>query len=105
MRQTLALGVAMVLPLAACAPQIPQISYDDPATLHSEPPKPVKIVQMPELLPLPGQLKRLPRGGRAASALEARDPARRVQPPRGPSGERARGPRSGSPRPACQCRR
>jgi hypothetical protein len=42
MRQTLALGVAAVLPLAACAPQIPQISYDDPAALHTEPPKPAK---------------------------------------------------------------
>ncbi len=55
MRHTLALGVAAVLPLSACAPQIPQINYDDPAALHTEPPKPVKIVQMPELLPLPGR--------------------------------------------------
>jgi type IV secretion system protein TrbG len=79
MRHTLALGMATLLPLAACAPQIPQIGYDDPATLHTEPPKPVKIVQMPELLPLPGQLKRMPRGGRPAGAPEPRDPTRRVQ--------------------------
>jgi type IV secretion system protein TrbG len=78
MRHT-TLGVVALLPLAACAPEIPQISYDDPAALHTEPPKPVKIVQMPELLPLPGQLKRLPRGGQPASASEPRDPARRVQ--------------------------
>jgi hypothetical protein len=44
MRHTLALGVAAVLPLAACAPEIPQINYDDPAALHTELPKPVKIV-------------------------------------------------------------
>jgi len=79
MRHTIALGVAAVLPLAACAPEIPQISYDDPAALHTEPPKPVKIVQMPELLPLPGQLKRMPRGAGSTSASEPRDPARRVQ--------------------------
>ena len=79
MRHTVALGVAAALSLAACAPEIPQINYDDPAALHTEPPKPVKIVQMPELLPLPGQLKRMPRGGQPASASEPRDPARRVQ--------------------------
>jgi type IV secretion system protein TrbG len=67
-----------VLPLAACAPEIPQISYDDPAALHTEPPKPIKIVQMPELLPLPGQLKRMPRG-QPARAPEPGDPVRRVQ--------------------------
>jgi type IV secretion system protein VirB9 len=78
MRHTLALGVAAVLPLA-CAPQIPQINYDDPAALHTEPPKPVKIVQMPELLPLPGQLKRMPRGAGSTSASEPGDPVRRVQ--------------------------
>jgi type IV secretion system protein TrbG len=81
MRHILALGVVAALPLGACAPQFPQIAYDDPklATLQTEPPKPVKIVQMPELLPLPGQLKRLPRGGRSSNASEPRDPARRVQ--------------------------
>ena len=79
MRHTTALGVVVLLPLAACAPEIPQINYDDPAALHTEPAKPVKIVQMPELLPLPGQLKRMPRGTRPATASEPRDPARRVK--------------------------
>ena len=81
MRHIFALAVVAALPLGACAPHIPQIAYDDPklATLQTEPPKPVKIVQMPELLPLPGQLKRLPRGGRSSNAPEPRDPARRVQ--------------------------
>lgn len=79
MKHTIALGAAALLALAACAPQTPRISYDDPTALHSEPPKPVSIVQVPELLPLPGQLKRLPRGARSASVPEPRDPARRVQ--------------------------
>jgi type IV secretion system protein TrbG len=81
MRHILALGVVAALPLGACAPQIPQIAYDDlkPATLQTEPPKPVKIVQMPELLPLPGQLKRVPRSGRSSRVPEPHDPARRVQ--------------------------
>jgi P-type conjugative transfer protein TrbG len=79
MRRIIALGAAALLPLVGCAPQTPEISYDDPAATHGEPPKPVNIVQVPELLPLPGQLKRLPRGNRSASVPEARDPARRVQ--------------------------
>jgi hypothetical protein len=44
----IALGVAAVPPLAACAAQIPQISHD-PAALHTEPPKPVKAVPMTRL--------------------------------------------------------
>jgi type IV secretion system protein TrbG len=79
MRRILTLGAAALLPLAACAPQTPQISYDDPAANHAEPSKPVSIVQVPELLPLPGQLKKLPRGARSASMPELRDPAHRVQ--------------------------
>ena len=79
MKHIVQLGTPALLPLAACAPQITQISYDDPAVNRAEPPKPISIVQVPELLPLPGQLKRLPRGARSASVPEPRDPARRVQ--------------------------
>ena len=56
----------------------PPISYDDPpepAMLEPEPPKPVQVVEVPKLLPLPGQLKPLP-GPRAAP--EPRDPRQRV---------------------------
>ena len=52
----------------------PQISYDDPpepAILEAEPPRPVEVVEVPKLLPLPGQLKPLPG---ARSAPEPRDP-------------------------------
>ncbi|AZG78417.1 P-type conjugative transfer protein TrbG [Methylocystis rosea] len=52
--------------LAGCSTfKPPEIAYDDlpaPATLQSEPPNLVKIVEVPKLLPLPGQLKILPRG-------------------------------------------
>ena len=66
--------------LAGCSTfKPPRISYDDPpqpAVLEAEPPKPVQIVEVPKLLPLPGQLKPLP-GPR--SAPEPRDPRQRVE--------------------------
>jgi P-type conjugative transfer protein TrbG len=57
----------------------PQISYDDeaqPAIQLGDPPKPVEIVEMPKLLPLPGQLKPL---YAARSKPEAGDPRQRVE--------------------------
>jgi hypothetical protein len=64
--------------LSGCASfRPPPISYDDPpepALLEPEPPKPVQVVEIPKLLPLPGQLKPLP-GPRAAP--EPRDPRSR----------------------------
>ncbi len=82
MTRILVLGLVATLPLAACADKLPRISYDTstPANLQPEPPKPVEIIAVPEPLPLPGQLKRLPSGARAAArGPEPRDPARRVQ--------------------------
>ena len=65
--------------LSGCASfRPPPISYDDPpepAMLEQEPPKPVQVVEVPKLLPLPGQLKPMP-GPRAAP--EPRDPRQRV---------------------------
>jgi type IV secretion system protein VirB9 len=64
--------------LAGCATfKPPQITYDDeqPAVLEGEPPKPVQVVELPKPLPLPGQLKPLPR---ARLAPEPRDPRQRV---------------------------
>ena len=50
--------------LAACSTwKPPAIKYDDtphPAALQPEPPKPVQVVEVPKLLPLPDQLKPLP---------------------------------------------
>jgi type IV secretion system protein TrbG len=65
--------------LAGCSTfKPPQISYDDPpepAVLQADPPKPVEVVEVPKLLPLPGQLKPLPG---ARSAPEPSDPRQRV---------------------------
>ena len=66
--------------LAGCSTfKPPQISYDDPlpepAVLETEPPRPVHVVEIPKPLPLPGQLKPLPR---QRSAPEPRDPKQRV---------------------------
>lgn len=63
--------------LTACGDEVPQISYDDaaPAVLTPEPAKPVQVVELPKLLPLPGQLKPLAAG---RSAPEPADPTARV---------------------------
>lgn len=67
--------------LAACSTPYkpPLISYDDtprPAVLTAEPPKPVQVVELPRVLPLPGQLKPLPAGKSAPPELA--DPHARV---------------------------
>ena len=57
----------------------PQISYDDeaqPAVQLVDPPKPVEVVEVPKLLPLPGQLKPL---HAARSKPESGDPRQRVE--------------------------
>ena len=68
-----------VAALGGCAhPFIPpDINYDSavPAKLTADPPAPIKIVELPKPLPLPGQLKPLD-GGKPAP--EAADPAIRV---------------------------
>ena len=77
--RTCSLALLAAIALSGCASfRPPPISYDDPpepAMLESEPPKPVQVVEVPKLLPLPGQLKPLP-GTRAAP--EPRDPRQRV---------------------------
>jgi type IV secretion system protein VirB9 len=72
--------VLLVATLAGCSTfKPPQISYDDPpfepAVVETEPPKPVQVVEIPKLLPLPGQLKPLS-GPR--SEPEPRDPKQRI---------------------------
>lgn len=67
--------------LGACstAYKPPVIAYDETprqAVLTPAPLKPVQIVELPKLLPLPGQLKPLP--GAKAAAPEASDPHARV---------------------------
>ena len=66
--------------LAACSTwKPPKITYDDtarPAVLQPDPPKPVQVVELPTPLPLPGQLKPVPRGRTATR--DASDPRIRV---------------------------
>jgi type IV secretion system protein TrbG len=65
--------------LGGCAHNFipPDINYDDaaPAKLVADAPAPVRIVELPKPLPLPGQLKPLPDGSAPA---EAADPKVRV---------------------------
>jgi hypothetical protein len=67
--------------LAACATPAkpPAITYDAklrPAILKPEPPKPVEIVEVPKLLPLPDQLKPIP--AEIAASPEPANPRTRV---------------------------
>ena len=69
--------------LAACTTPYtpPKIAYDDkpkPAVLAPDPPKPVQIVEVPEALPLPGQLMPLP-GKLPATPAEPSDPRARIE--------------------------
>ncbi|MFT8731581.1 MAG: P-type conjugative transfer protein TrbG [Acetobacter fabarum] len=72
----------LVLPLAGCEQQYhpPVIRYDDAAQAvrQPDPPKPVQVVEVPKILPLPGQLKPLPPLRRNHPAPEVADPTVRV---------------------------
>ena len=67
--------------LAGCAHYTPpEIAYDNTpheAMLAADPPKAVQIVQIPQPLPLPGQLKPLP--GSRTAAPEPADPRARIE--------------------------
>ncbi len=81
MRALLMLIISLVsLSLAACSTwKPPEISYDDRphrALLQPDAPKPVRIVEVPKLLPLPGQLKPIPRAKTAAREVD--DPYARI---------------------------
>jgi type IV secretion system protein TrbG len=66
--------------LGACSTwKPPAITYDDTprqAVLQPDPPKSVQVVEVPKLLPLPGQLKPIP--GARTAAHDAADPHVRV---------------------------
>ncbi len=78
--RTLSILLLTSVSLGACSTfRPPQINYDDrpqAAVLQPEPPKPVQVVEIPRLLPLPGQLKPLP--GNAPTVHEAVNPQARV---------------------------
>lgn len=81
LRQSSALVAAMVAAtaLAGCANKYipPDIEYDDaaPAVLSADPPGPVRVVELPRPLPLPGQLKPV---NAAKSKPEPADPKARI---------------------------
>jgi type IV secretion system protein VirB9 len=78
-KSSLALLLVCTSALAGCATNTPppEISYDNaaPAVQTVDPPSPVRIVELPRPLPLPGQLKPV-EGTRQAA--EPTDPATRV---------------------------
>jgi type IV secretion system protein VirB9 len=78
--RTLATLLLTSMSLGACSTWTPpDIHYDDtsrPAVLQAEPPKPVQVVEVPRLLPLPGQLK--PPPGASALTREPANPQLRV---------------------------
>lgn len=74
----------MATALSGCAQKFipPKINYDNAvkATLLPPPPEPVQIIQVPEPLPLPGQLKKLPDGGAGgAKSAQSSNPLARVE--------------------------
>jgi P-type conjugative transfer protein TrbG len=79
MKVTLALSISS-LALAACATKVPPaIQYDNeafkPAAIEPDPPKPVEVIAIPKLLPMPGQLQPMP----SAIASDTRTPTARVK--------------------------
>jgi type IV secretion system protein TrbG len=79
--RSLGLVILTSTAIANCSTfKMPQINYDDPppaepAVLDADPPKPVEVVEIPKLLPLPGQLKRQPD---VRPEPEPHDPKQRV---------------------------
>ena len=78
-KSTLAVLLLPTAALAGCATmqKPPEISYDNaaPAVQAVDPPAPVRVVELPRPLPLPGQLKPVEPSSRTP---EAADPAARV---------------------------
>ncbi|UPG87283.1 P-type conjugative transfer protein TrbG [Luteibacter aegosomatis] len=73
----------LLLALSGCATQgkpPPTISLDEPVQAQPlpEPPKPVEVVEVPTVLPMPAQLKPLPEAGEAAPVPEPADETVRV---------------------------
>eukprot|EP01034_Spumella_vulgaris_P009548 gene9548-12110_t len=58
----------------------PSIALDESIQAQAlpEPPKPIEVVAVPEVLPLPAQMKPLPKGGEAQSTPEPADEKARV---------------------------
>ncbi|MDE1993844.1 MAG: P-type conjugative transfer protein TrbG [Rhizobiaceae bacterium] len=91
-KPALALLLLSASSLAGCATahKPPEIAYDNaaPATLSVDPPAPVQVVELPKVLPLPGQLKPVeggklpPQPADPAARINQANAAARVQPVR-----------------------
>jgi type IV secretion system protein VirB9 len=84
MRIILSTVLLLACVLAGCATSRkppPTISLDEPVRAEPlpEPSKPIDVVQIPKLLPLPDQMKPLPEGSDPKSAPEPADAQTRVQ--------------------------
>ncbi|MBZ9803420.1 P-type conjugative transfer protein TrbG [Mesorhizobium sp. ES1-6] len=80
MTRMLAAALLSATALAGCASKKyipPEIAYDDaaPAVRKADPPGPVKVVEVPKPLPLPGQLKPV---GISKAKTEPADPKQRI---------------------------
>jgi type IV secretion system protein TrbG len=71
-------GLMMAFAVAACATHRVEPALDEatPATRLPDPPKPVEILEVPQVLSLPGQLKSLPPS--TSETAEPTDPVKRV---------------------------
>lgn len=83
LRRNVSIAVlTLSLGLTACATKqkVPEIKYDnldfDPAIYQAEPANPVKVVKLPEPLPLPGQMKKAPKdlNGKAVKRTDDKRP-------------------------------
>ena len=76
-------SVLTLVALAACATQgkpPPSISLDEPVQAQPLPelPKPVEVVEVPKVFPMPAQMKPLPEGGETKATPEPTDERLRV---------------------------
>ena len=80
MRFSFVLACGAALALSACAEPVPKIAYDTPQPAHlvPSPPAPVQVVTLPEPLPLPGQLKKLPPASASRVPAQPANPIIRV---------------------------
>jgi type IV secretion system protein VirB9 len=80
MRLSLLLACGAALALSACAQPVPKIAYDNPQPAHlvAPPPAPEQVVTLPEPLPLPGQLKKVPPASASRIPPQPANPVVRV---------------------------